>query len=73
MIFNPIPFKTMQRSYNMQPGQKDLKIDMYWENSKYKITKTYVFNDSDYAVKVLYKVTNLTGKPLTTRLYGQLS
>lgn len=72
-IPNPIPFKAMQKTYQMQPGQKDLKLDMYWQNSKYKITKTYIFNDSNYAVKVLYKITNLTNNNLTTRFYGQLN
>jgi YidC/Oxa1 family membrane protein insertase len=72
-IPNPIPFKTMQRSYQMQPGQKDLKVDFSWQNDKFKVIKTYIFNDSNYAVKVLYKVTNLTKNNLTTRLYGQFN
>ncbi len=72
-IPNPIPFKTMQQTYQMQAGQKDLNVDLSWQNNKFKITKTYIFNNSDYSVKVLYKITNLTKNNLATRFYGQFN
>ena len=65
-------FSSQQAHYTLAPKQKQLTVDLTWRGNGITLVKSYTLTRGSYAIKVAYHITNQTGKPLSTRFYGQL-
>lgn len=68
-----LTFTSPQTSYQLQPNQDALKVNLSWKNDKYQIDKTYLFKRGKYDVNVNYLFTNNTPTSWEGDLLAQIS
>lgn len=61
-----------QTTYEMTPDQKELSVQLHWQQNGIKVTKTFTFKAGSYNIGVAYQVNNQTGTPWSGRLFTQL-
>jgi len=66
-------YSAEKTSFELQEGQDELIVPLSWTNERgLRITKTFTFKRSSYAVNVEHKVNNRSDKAWTGRQYNQL-
>jgi len=67
-----IPFTVTQTSYQLQPGQNQIAVQLNWQSpTGLKITKTYLFKRGQYAINVSYHIDNQSKQAWQGRFYMQ--
>ena len=51
-------FATAQDSYQLEPGQDELRVPFSWSKDGIQVTKTYVFKRADYLIDVDHQIQN---------------
>ena len=63
-------FKTDRLTYESQGA--DVIVPLVFENEFVRVTKSYVFSDMDYQIKLITKIENKTNTSLEPQIYYQL-
>lgn len=65
-------YTTSQTSYQLNPADNSVVVNLNWQKDGLKVTKTYTFARGSYEVKVGYQVDNQSSTPWQGSLYTQL-
>lgn len=57
-IHQPIIYQSSKDNYTITPGEKNLSVNLTWNNNGLIINKTYNFTAKDYTVNVSFNVIN---------------
>lgn len=66
-------FHATQDHYQLEPGQKELRIPLTWSQDGILITKYFILKRGAYTVQVEYQIDNTSGKPWSASQYRQLT
>lgn len=51
-------WETQAEVYELQPGENDLEVPLYWSNDGVEVVATWVFHRGDYRVELIIEVIN---------------
>lgn len=69
----PIPYKTAKKNYTLSSDEKNLAVNLNWENNRgIIVTKTFKFNRDSYAIDVSYQIKNKSNNNLNAQAYTQI-
>jgi YidC/Oxa1 family membrane protein insertase len=63
-------YATDAASYTLESGE--LVVELSTLRDGLQVAKRFTFRSDDYLMQVAYQVRNLTGRPITARMFGQL-
>lgn len=67
-------YTTTQTAYTLPSGEKDLKVNLHWQNKDgVNVAKVFTFTRDSYEIKVGYEIENQSPLPWEGRLYTQLA
>ncbi len=70
----PIQFSSAKSQYTLESGQNQLAVTLTGKTANgLSVTKTYLFQRNDYAVKLIVEVANASGKTWSGSLYTQIT
>ena len=64
--------QTAANSYQLQPGQDELRVPLTWSGNGVTVTKTFIFHRSLFAIGLEYSVHNESTAPWTAASYMQI-
>lgn len=65
-------FSSEKTSYTLAEGEKQLVVDLNFQQGEVKITKRFTFTRGDYLINVEYLVDNQSTNTWSAQLYGQI-
>lgn len=65
-------FKTTQSSYQLQDGQDELVVDLFFKQGDVDITKRFTFKRGDYLIAIDYLINNQSQEGWQAAIYGQI-
>lgn len=68
----PLQYSVARKTYQLASGQKQLAVNLNWKRNGVTVTKTLAFTPGSYVVDVNYKVTNISGKNITGKVFNQI-
>ncbi len=66
------PFRTEVTNYQMEEGQDELTVDLFWSQGGIHVTKRFIFHRGSYQIEVQHLVQNNSGSGWSGREYRQL-
>lgn len=65
-------FSSDASTYELQEGQDQLQVDLYFNQNGVLITKRFILNRADYLITVDYLIDNQTNAPWSGAFYAQI-
>jgi YidC/Oxa1 family membrane protein insertase len=65
-------FNSEKTTYALAEGDKQLVVDLYFQQGDVKITKRFTFTRGDYLINVEYLIDNQSANTWSAQLYGQI-
>lgn len=65
-------YEVEKTSYQLASGEKQLAVNLHWQQNGVSVIKTFTFKPNSYEIDVSYQITNHSNLTWTGRLYNQL-
>lgn len=65
-------FNSEKTAYSLAEGDKQLVVDLHFQQGEVKITKRFTFTRGDYLINIEYLIDNQSANTWSAQLYGQI-